>query len=106
MDDWPRTISGYIGKYNIDASLWGWFFADAMEKLSRVYEPQKNDQFRLTAESIKKAINEKLRDPEDFLYKDLLVGNRGMNLNHTTFSPHLGYPNLLALAFGYFSLIS
>lgn len=98
MDDWPRTISGYIGKYNIDASLWGWFFADSMEKLSRVYEPQKTDQFRLTAESIRRSINEQMLDPSDNIYKDLLIETRG---EKTVFSPHIGYPNLLALAFGY-----
>jgi hypothetical protein len=43
MDDWPRSISGFIGKYNIDASIWGWFFAEGMEKLSRVYDPSKTE---------------------------------------------------------------
>lgn len=72
MDDWPRSINGFIGKYNIDASIWGWFFADSMEKLSKIYEPTKNDQLRLTADTIKKAVYEKLLDPSDNLFKDLL----------------------------------
>ena len=35
MDDWPRTIPGHIGKYNVDASAWAWFFADSMSKMSK-----------------------------------------------------------------------
>lgn len=41
MDDWPRTISGFISKYNIDACMWGWLFSDSLEKLSRIYDPSR-----------------------------------------------------------------
>jgi len=30
MDDWPRSNNGIKSKYNIDASIWAWFFADGM----------------------------------------------------------------------------
>lgn len=30
MDDWPRSFNGIKSKYNIDASMWGWLFADSM----------------------------------------------------------------------------
>jgi mannosyl-oligosaccharide glucosidase len=39
MDDWPRSSNGVKSKFNIDASMWGWFFADSMQKLSSIYDP-------------------------------------------------------------------
>jgi len=31
MDDWPRADpDGWVSKYNLDCSSWGYFFADAM----------------------------------------------------------------------------
>lgn len=101
MDDWPRSIYGFIGRYNVDASAWAWFFASSMEKLSRTYEPNLTKQFRLTAQSISKAMNQKLLDPSDLIYKDLLVTNARVKVASFIFSPHIGYPNLLPFAFGY-----
>lgn len=49
-------------------------------------------RFRLTADSIKKAIRKQLWDTKDKIFKDVMIDN--------SFSPHLGYPNLLPLAFG------
>lgn len=72
-----------------------------MEKLSRIYDPSRFEQFHLMTDSIKKAINEALWDKSDKIYKDLLVGNRPETRGKTKFSPHYGYPNLLPLAFGY-----
>jgi len=46
MDDWPRSMKGYIGLYNVDASMWAWFFSDSMEKLSRTYEPESNESYK------------------------------------------------------------
>jgi hypothetical protein len=59
-------------------------------------------RFHLTTESIKKAINDVLFDKTDRIYKDLLIANGIEARNKVKFSPHLGYPNLLPLAFGYF----
>ncbi len=72
MDDWPRSMKGYIGLYNVDASMWAWFFSDSMEKLSRTYEPESNESYKQIASDIKKSINELLLDQNDRIYKDLL----------------------------------
>lgn len=105
MDDWPRSIQGYIGKYNVDASAWAWYFADSMERLSKVYEPSLHIQFKVEADRIKKAMNEHLLDASDHIYKDLLVTQRRVKIPTTQYSPHIGYPNLLPFAFGYLSII-
>lgn len=47
----------------------------------------------MTKEQIKKAILRYHFDTNDRLFKDILADS--------TFSPHLGYPNLLPLAFGF-----
>ncbi|CAD8112954.1 unnamed protein product [Paramecium sonneborni] len=93
MDDWPRSHNGLKSKYNIDASMWGWLFADSMQKLAAIYDPQKSNQFHQTAEMIKKSIYKYHFDPDDKIFKDVLIDE--------SFSPHLGYPNLFPIAFGF-----
>jgi mannosyl-oligosaccharide glucosidase len=53
------------------------------------------------AQRIKSAIDEHLFDASDFIYKDLLIGTSAENKDTVKFSPHIGYPNLFPIAFGF-----
>lgn len=100
MDDFPRNIGDYVGKYNIDASVWGFFFTDAMLNLASTYENIDSEFIKVLknrSTEIKNNISSKLLNPKDFLFKDKLTH---IKTKQEIFSPHLGYPNLFPLLFG------
>eukprot|EP01016_Furgasonia_blochmanni_P038008 TRINITY_DN4545_c0_g1_i1.p1 TRINITY_DN4545_c0_g1~~TRINITY_DN4545_c0_g1_i1.p1 ORF type:complete len:689 (-),score=121.57 TRINITY_DN4545_c0_g1_i1:111-2177(-) len=101
MDDFPRTEWHYYTKYNTDAHVWVLVWTEIMAGLSCRYGTPNDYEYFMGQVDLMKESLRKLIDPKDHLYKDVLKDSLGVNKD--IFSPHLGYPNLFPLIFGYIS---